>query len=68
MVETTLKFLEDKIVIELSREEVPISSIPFPAVTICPEVELDEKFQSFNNVADPSDDKCDKHKLVWISI
>jgi Amiloride-sensitive sodium channel len=36
--ETTTKFLEGKIILELSREELHISGVPFPAVTVCPQV------------------------------
>ena len=60
MVETTLKFVEDKIVLELSSEEVPISSIPFPAVTICPQVYHEEDFSMFGRkFYAPSDEKLD---------
>jgi flagellar biosynthesis regulator FlbT len=58
MLEMTVKFLEEKIVLQLSSEEVPIRNIPFPAVTICPEVVLDENFHSFDRkLYSPSDEK-----------
>jgi Amiloride-sensitive sodium channel len=38
MTEMTSKFFEDKIILELSREEVAIKEVPFPAITICPQI------------------------------
>jgi Amiloride-sensitive sodium channel len=58
MVETTLKFVEEKIVLELSSEEIPISAIPFPAVTICPQVHHEEDIFGRKFYA-PSDEKLD---------
>lgn len=45
----TSKFLEGKIVLELSRNEVSIKDIPFPAVKICPQIVIEEKFPTFNH-------------------
>jgi Amiloride-sensitive sodium channel len=36
--ETTEKFLSDHIVIKLFEKRLAIGEIPFPAVTLCPEV------------------------------
>jgi Amiloride-sensitive sodium channel len=47
-VKVTSKFLEGKIVLELSRNEVSIKDIPFPAVTICPQIVTGEKLPTFN--------------------
>lgn len=61
MFETTLKFMEDKVVLELSSKEVSISAIPFPAVTICPQMYLKEDFSSFGRkFYNPSDERFDK--------
>lgn len=38
IIETTSKLAADTIVLELSKEEIPINSIHFPAVTICPQM------------------------------
>jgi hypothetical protein len=66
MFEITVKFLEEKIVLQLSSEEVPIKNIPFPAVTICPEVVLDKSFHGFDRkLYSPSDEKCEKHLRAW---
>jgi Amiloride-sensitive sodium channel len=35
---TINEFLEGKIILELSRNEVSVADIPFPAVTICPQI------------------------------
>jgi Amiloride-sensitive sodium channel len=60
MLEMTLKFVEDKIVLELSREEISISKIPFPAVTFCPQVYHEKNFTIFGrNFYAPSDEKFD---------
>jgi Amiloride-sensitive sodium channel len=54
---TTSKFLEDKIVLQLSSDEVSIKDIPFPAVTICPEFSLETQIPPFDaNSFLPSDD------------
>jgi Amiloride-sensitive sodium channel len=55
---TTNKFMEDKVIIDLSRVEIPIGDIPFPAVTLCPDVSINEKFKTFDlELFDPEDDK-----------
>jgi Amiloride-sensitive sodium channel len=43
--ETTTKFLSNKIVLRLSEKEVLIRDIPFPAVTMCPQI-FNENFLS----------------------
>ena len=54
MSEMTSKFIEDKIILELSREEFPIKDVPFPAITMCPQVF--EKSSGQSSFA-PSDEK-----------
>ena len=46
--ETTLNFFESKVVLELSRKEIPIEDIPFPAVTICPQLFNIDDLQGFS--------------------
>jgi Amiloride-sensitive sodium channel len=54
---TTSKFLEGKIVLKLGADEVSVKDIPFPAVTICPEISLKSQIPPFDkNRFLPSDD------------
>ena len=47
--QTTDKFVTDQIVIKLLEKRVSIGEIPFPAVTICPEVlDLNTTFKSIS--------------------
>jgi Amiloride-sensitive sodium channel len=56
--ETTSKFLDEKIVLQLSSREVSISEIPFPAVTICPQFINKNLFQQADlDLFDPLNDK-----------
>lgn len=43
--QTTSKFLNDQIILDLSKTSMHVSEIPFPALTICPKF-LDEKLLS----------------------
>jgi Amiloride-sensitive sodium channel len=36
--ETVTKYTSEKVMLELAREETSIREVPFPAVTMCPEV------------------------------
>jgi Amiloride-sensitive sodium channel len=59
MFETTTKFNASKIVLQLSTEEVPVGDIPFPAVTICPQIFYKVDLRYFNGtLSPPLDDKC----------
>jgi Amiloride-sensitive sodium channel len=59
MFKTTSKFNASKIVLQLSTEEVPVGDIPFPAVTICPEIFYKDDLKSFDRtLSPPQDDKC----------
>jgi Amiloride-sensitive sodium channel len=45
MHETTEKFVSEQIVIRLSENRLSVDEVPFPAVTLCPEVvDLSEMF------------------------
>lgn len=58
LVKTTNKFIADKIVLELSKEETSISVVPFPAFTVCPEVFHENYLPNFEKEFNvPSDDK-----------
>lgn len=48
IVETTNKFTADKIVLDISRKEVPIADIPFPAITVCTQSFRDHNLPTFN--------------------
>lgn len=48
LVETTEKFLSDKIILQLSKDEVSIKDIPFPAMTICPQIFEVSSFSKFD--------------------
>lgn len=59
--ETTSKYFSNKIVLRLSEAEVSISEIPFPAVTMCPQVfdeHLSKLFQRGNYT--PTDEKFEE--------
>jgi Amiloride-sensitive sodium channel len=59
MFETTTKFNESKIVLQLSTEEVPVGNISFPAVTICPQIFKKDGLKYFDRTLSlSSDDKC----------
>lgn len=47
--QTTSKFFSEKIIIELSKVEHSIVDVPFPAVTVCPELLDSPLFDVLNN-------------------
>jgi Amiloride-sensitive sodium channel len=49
MLKTTNKLWSDKIVITTSTEPILIQTIPFPAVTVCPQIVSDTLLQTFEN-------------------
>jgi hypothetical protein len=66
MFETTTKFTASKIVLQLSTEEVPVGDIPFPAVTICPQIFNEHDLRLFNPTLNPpSDDKCATNQMKY---
>lgn len=71
----TAKFNSDEIVMELSRKEVSIRDIPFPAIAMCPQIFRDDHLPGFDQeLYTPSDDKWEEplnfyhkltHNLQW---
>lgn len=47
--QTTEKLLVDQTIVEIADKEVPVSDVPFPAVTVCPESEIFKKVLLFEN-------------------
>jgi Amiloride-sensitive sodium channel len=44
MFQTTQKFFEDKVVLELSRKPISLEDVFFPTVTLCPQIFHKENF------------------------
>lgn len=60
IIKTTSKFIADKIVLELSSDEIPISNIPFPAITMCPQIFQKDGLPHFDGDSYiASNDKCE---------
>lgn len=56
MFKTTSKFHDDKIILDLSSHEVSVGEIPFPAVTVCPQILNARKHLNIDkSVFNPSD-------------
>jgi Amiloride-sensitive sodium channel len=50
MHDTTGRFAADQIVIKLSESQLSIEEVPFPAVTICPEVVEENLIAEYENL------------------
>lgn len=49
--QTTEKLLEDQTVVEIASEEILVSDVPFPAVTICLESKVFKEVLELQNVS-----------------
>ncbi|XP_013104771.1 pickpocket protein 28 isoform X1 [Stomoxys calcitrans] len=51
MWDTYLKWLDSPVILGFDETLVPVSSIPFPTITICPEIKMERDRFDFTNVA-----------------
>lgn len=49
--QTTGKFLAKQTVVRIADKEIELGSVPFPAVTICPESFVFESILNFENIS-----------------
>jgi Amiloride-sensitive sodium channel len=65
MLKTTRKFNKNKIVLQLSTEAVRVGDIPFPAVTICPQIFYKDDLKNFDvTFTSPLEDKCATDQMI----
>lgn len=62
---TTEKFLTNQIVIKLSKQQYSVGNIPFPAVSICPDVALPS---NISEIIENFSENSDRQKWVHVCI
>lgn len=58
MWDTYLKWLDSPVILGFDETLVPVNKIPFPTITICPEIKMDTETFDFANVS----------KQIWSEI
>lgn len=51
MWDTYLKWLDSPVILGFDETLVPVHKIPFPTVTICPEIKMETEIFNFNNIS-----------------
>ncbi|KAM7346051.1 pickpocket protein 28-like [Cochliomyia hominivorax] len=62
MIDTYTKWLSSPIILVFSETLIPIHKIPFPTITICPEIKMDKTTFDFSNVSRQIWSEIEKYK------